>query len=122
MAGTPRRPRSLFGEILRRELESQGVSNRELARRLTADDPAKLENCRRSLIRYIRGEVMPSETMRDAIAEALDVDPSVFADDADRAARRDRVMDALAPLADVLLDIAVEIREREAAAAKGVAS
>lgn len=114
MAVTTRRPRSLFGEILRRELETQGVSNRELARRLTADEPEKIENCRRSLIRYIGGEVIPSPQMREAIASALDIDPAVFDEAADRAARRERVMDALAPLADVLLDIAVEIREREA--------
>lgn len=114
MATSVRRPRSLFGELLRRELETQGVSQRELARRLTTADPARLENTRRSLIRYIAGEVVPSETMREAIAQALDIDPTVFADDADRAARRERVMDALAPLADVLLDIAIEIRDGQA--------
>lgn len=113
MAAVTRRPRSLFGEILRQELEIQGVSQRELARRLS-DDASKIENTRRSLIRYISGEVMPSPQMRDAIAEALAIDPTVFAEDADRAARRGRVLDALAPLADVLLDIAIEIRDGQA--------
>lgn len=105
-----RRPRSLFGEILRAELERQGISTRELARRL-ADGPEKVENTRRTLIRYMRGEVLPGLQARETIAAALSLDPAVFADDADRAARRDRVLDALAPLADVLLQLATEIRD-----------
>jgi transcriptional regulator with XRE-family HTH domain len=111
MATATRRPRTLFGEILRQELDSQGVSIRELARRLTADEPEKIENTRRTLIRYMQGEVQPGVQAREAIAEALSIDPQVFADDADRAAKRERVLDALAPLADVLLELAIEIRD-----------
>lgn len=111
MATSTRRAPSLFGEILRRELETQGISNRELARRLTAGDPEKLENTRRSLIRYIQGEVVPSEAMRDTIAAALSIDPSLFADDADRAEQLAKVRGALDNLAEVLLDIAVGVRD-----------
>lgn len=109
---TPRRPRSAFGDILRSELEAQEVSTRELARRI-ADSPDKIENQRRTLIRYIRGEVMPGQHARATIAAALGIDPALFADDADRAAKRERVLDALAPLADVLLDLAIEIRDAQ---------
>lgn len=114
MAATAtRKRRSLFGEILRTELDAQGISIRALARRLTNDE-AKLENTRRSLMRYIQGEVAPGPEARMAIADALGIDPSIFADDAERTARRERIIAAFEPLADVLLDIAIEIRDREA--------
>lgn len=112
MAGTTTKRRSLFGEILRGELEQQGVSTRELARRLAADE-GSAENTRRTLIRYLQGEVVPGQIMREAIAEALSIDPTVFDEGAERDARRERVLDALAPLADVLLDIVTEIREEQ---------
>lgn len=111
MATATKRPRTLFGEILRRELESQEVSTRELARRLTAGDPDRIENARRTLIRYIRGQVTPGEQAREAIAEALSIDASVFAEGTERREQHDRVRDALDYLADVLLDIAVQARE-----------
>lgn len=103
------RDRSGFGTLLRRQLDAQDVSTRELARRLTASEPERIENTRRSLIRYIQGEVAPGPEMRDAIAAALSVDSSVFAEDLIRSVRRERVLDALQPLADVLLDLAVEV-------------
>lgn len=109
----PRKRRSLFGELLRAELDTQGVSIRELARRLTPDG-GNLENTRRSLMRYIQGEVTPGVEHRDEIALAIGVDPAVFADDAERAARRTRILDALEPLADVLLELAIEQREKSA--------
>jgi len=111
-ATATRKRRSYFGEILRAELDAQGVSIRELARRLTSDE-AKLENTRRSLMRYIQGEVAPGLEHREAIASVLGVDPAVFADDAQRTARRERILSAFEPLADVLLDIAIEIRDKE---------
>lgn len=101
--------RSGFGDILRRELETQAVSTRELARRLTAEEPQKLENVRRALIRYINGEHAPNDDTREAIAVALSVDFEVFAEDAVMQERRAKIADALQPLADVLLDIAVEV-------------
>lgn len=98
------RPRSLFGEILRRELEAQQVSNRELARRLTTGKPETLENTRRALIRYIRGEVVPGKQARAQIAAALGVDPAVFADDPTRDRQRKILEDAVGNLVDVLID------------------
>lgn len=112
MATVTRKRRSLFGEILRAELDDQGISIRELARRLTPEG-GSLENTRRSLMRYVQGEVVPGVEMREAIASALSIDPAVFADDAERTARRERLLTALEPLADVLLDLAIEIRDRE---------
>lgn len=112
MATTTRKNRSLFGEILRSQLDTQGVSIRELARRLAADE-SKLENVRRSLMRYIQGEVVPGPDQRVVIAAALGVDPAVFAEDAERAARRERILRAFEPLADVLLEVAIEIRDQE---------
>jgi len=98
-----RRPRSLFGEMLRRELETQGVSQRELARRLTLQQPERLENMRRSLIRYIHGEVIPTTSAREAIADALAVDPTVF-DDSPRSTRsREIIEDAVENLVDALM-------------------
>lgn len=113
---TVARRRSGFGDILRRELDDQSVSIRELARRLTIGEPDRLENVRRSLGRYISGEVAPGTEARESIAEALGVDYEIFAEDAIRHARREKVIDALAPLADVLLDLAIEVaanRERQ---------
>lgn len=109
MAAVTRRPRSLFGEILRRELETQGVSVRELARRTSAD-PAKLENQRRSLIRYIRGEVEPGAAARDAIAGALSVAPSVFSVTPKRDRRREILEEAALNLVDALM-LAVELEQ-----------
>lgn len=114
---TVTRRRSGFGDILRRELDGQNVSIRELARRLTLGEPDRLENVRRSLGRYISGEVAPGTDAREAISDALGVEYEMFAEDAIRNARREKVLDALAPLADVLLDLAVEVsanRERQA--------
>lgn len=106
---TMTRRRSGFGEILRRELDEQGVSVRELARRLTVEQPEKLENMRRSLGRYISGEVSPGQSARETIAEALSVDHEIFAEEAVHTARREKLLDALAPLADVLLELAIEV-------------
>jgi len=112
MATVTRKRRSLFGEILRAELDDQGVSIRALARRLASDEE-HLENTRRSLMRYIQGEVSPGPEMREAIAVALGIEPTIFADDAERSARRERIIAAFEPLADVLLDIAIEIRDKQ---------
>lgn len=103
------RTRSGFGEILRRELEANGVSTRELARRLTSEEPERLDNMRRTLIRYIQGSLSPRSQARDAIAAALKVDSAVFAESAIHTERRNRVLDALKPLADVLLELAIEV-------------
>lgn len=109
-----KRPRSLFGEILRRELEAQGVSNRELARRLTADQPERLENTRRALIRYIRGEVVPNDDARLAIAAALRIDPGQFAPEPSRDREREILHAAVDNLLDALM-FAVDQRAEGAA-------
>ena len=48
--------------------------------------------------------------MRGRIAEALAIDPSVFAEDAERQAERERLAAALEPLVDILLELATEAR------------
>jgi transcriptional regulator with XRE-family HTH domain len=113
MATTARRPRSLFGEILRRELEAQNVSTRELARRLTAANPERIENMRRALIRYIRGEVAPGPDARLAIASALGIDPALFADDPVRERRREIIEGAVENLVDVLVE-AIQLANEKA--------
>ena len=110
MATAARRRRSAsFGRILRSELEAQGVSIRELARRLAESDD-KIESERRLLHLYVSGEVSPRQEKRDRIAEALSIDPSVFTENAERQAERERLIEALEPLADVLLGIASKAR------------
>lgn len=113
MAATTKRPRSLFGEILRRTLEEQGVSNRELARRLTIENPARLENTRRALIRYIRGEVTPSDQARDAIAKALGLDPAAFAAQVAPDPRREVLYAAVENLVDALMH-EISVRQLDA--------
>jgi transcriptional regulator with XRE-family HTH domain len=112
MATKTRKRRSSFGRILRVELDTQGVSIRELARRLSGDpsDVRKVENARRLLQQYVAGEVSPGEEKRELIAQALSIDPAVFAENAEKQAERDRLMDALEPLADLLLELATQAK------------
>lgn len=110
MVATARKRRGSFGYILRSELEEQNVSIRELARRV-AETPDKVENVRRLLHQYLSGKVSPGHEMRDRIADALSIDPAVFTEDAERQAERDRVVDALGPLADILLELARKARD-----------
>jgi transcriptional regulator with XRE-family HTH domain len=104
--------RSGFGDILRAELDAQDVSIRELARRLTAGQDDRLESCRRTLMRYVSGDVAPGMLARTAIANALGIDKSVFAEEREQQARREKLMLALEPLADVLLALAVEVGQQ----------
>lgn len=110
MSSVARKRKGSFGRILRAELDEQNVSIRELARRV-ADNAEKIESNRRLLHQYLSGEVSPRPEMRERIAEALEIDPAVFAEDAERQAERERLMDALEPLADILLDLAKGARE-----------
>lgn len=109
MTAAARKKRGSFGRILRSELEEQGVSIRELARRV-AENEGHVESVRRLLHQYLSGEVSPRIEMRDRIADALMIEPSVFAEDAERQAERERLMDALEPLADILLEVATKAR------------
>lgn len=81
MSITPK-PRSRFGEQLRGELGRQGLSIRQLSRRI---DPSKPEHARRALARWIAGTT-PTAASRRAVAEALGVDPAFFDDDEDEEA------------------------------------
>lgn len=109
MTTAARKKRGSFGRILRTELDEQGVTTRELARRL-APVPEKVESHRRLLHQYLSGGVSPRAEMRTRIADALAIDPDVFTEDAERQAERERLMDALEPLADILLDLATKAR------------
>lgn len=75
MTSTPK-IRSRFGEQLRVELDRQGLSIRQLSRRL---DPAKPEQARRALGRWIAG-TKPTEASKRAVAVALGLDENTFAD------------------------------------------
>jgi transcriptional regulator with XRE-family HTH domain len=113
---TKRRARSAFGDVLREELDAKdGMSVRQLSRLLAVGD-GQAEHHRRNLQRYISGEVSPSDAARDRIADALEIPRERFREDAERKAELDRVLDALAPLAAVLHDLAVRAKERAAEA------
>lgn len=102
--------RGAFGRTLRAELDAQGCSIRELARRIAPSED-KVENTRRLLQQYVAGEVaMPREETRERIAEALAIDPSVFAATTEQQAERERLSAALEPLVDILLELATEAR------------
>lgn len=74
--------RTSFGQRLRRELDSQGVSVRELARRIRPDDP---ESGRRNIARWLAPRnraVTPSRATINLVADVLGVDTkSLSADD-----------------------------------------
>lgn len=106
------RTRSQFGSLLRDALTSQGVSIRELARRLNPERP---ETARRSLIRYIKGEVIPEQRNRDEIAAALGLSTDYFAENAEEALQRERLARALEPLLDALMLAVHETVEKEMA-------
>jgi transcriptional regulator with XRE-family HTH domain len=116
------RPRSLFGNILRRELDGKGVSVKQLARLIATERAVEagletaptgaVESVRRLLNKYLIGETSPEQPMRESIARHLGSDPAVFADEAIQLERRRRIADALLPLADVLLEIATDVATR----------
>lgn len=110
MTTATRRRRGSFGRILRSELEEKNVTVRELSRRIAAVEGSKPDNVRRLLHQYLAGEVSPRPAMRLRIANALAIDPGIFAEDTERQAEHERLMDALEPLADILLDLAVKAR------------
>lgn len=71
--------RTNFGNKLRSELDRQGISIRELGRRI---DPSRPEIARRNLSRWIAG-TRPTKSSRVLVAHALGVDPSHFDEDED---------------------------------------
>lgn len=116
MAATPTKPRSTFGEILKTELDEQGVTIRELARRMTAsDDFTEIESKRRMLQRYLRGDVQPNERVRNEIADALAVPRQRFDEDRERERWKQQIMASLDILGDVFVDLlerAVEAKQK----------
>jgi transcriptional regulator with XRE-family HTH domain len=74
-------PQTPFGRRLRAELDRRELSVRAFARQLRPDRP---EDARRNLARWLAAEgrpVNPGPVARREVADALGVDPSVFADD-----------------------------------------
>lgn len=69
-----------FREWLGQEMERQGVSRRELARRLAEGQPGDprdvAESQRRSVRRILNGETNPTPRTRTSICKALGIDPS----------------------------------------------
>lgn len=68
-----------FNEWLAGEMARRSVTKRELARRLAAKHPEgvtskTLDNSRRAVRRYLKGEQNPLAPTREAIADALGVD------------------------------------------------
>ncbi len=64
-----------FQDNLRAAMRMQNVSSRDLARRWHPENP---ETYRRSIMRYTAGTVTPSPEIRDQLADALGVAPSVL--------------------------------------------
>jgi transcriptional regulator with XRE-family HTH domain len=103
--------RSPFGNLLREALTETGVSTKELSRRL-APTPGHAEAKRRLLQKYVSGEVSPGPGARASIATALGIDGARFAEDKEHEESLDQILNALVPLADALLDLAVAARRK----------
>jgi len=71
------RTREGYAAWLHRQMSERGVSARELARRLSPEDP---ENARRAVRRYLSGTV-PIARNRARIAQALGAEETWSADD-----------------------------------------
>lgn len=112
------KPRSPFGNLFREALDETGVSIRGLSRKLTGLAPGAedvnghAEAKRRLLQKYVTGEVSPGDAARAELADALGIDPVRFAVDREREEQRKQIMNALIPLADQLLEIAVAARKK----------
>lgn len=78
-------PRTDFGRKLRAEMTRQDVGVRELARRITNENPRlKFEDARRTIARWLTpgaGAVVPSDASREAVARALNVPLESLADE-----------------------------------------
>lgn len=69
-----------FQRQLRHHLDEQRIPVRELARRVSPENP---EHMRRSLHKYLSGRTLPSRLTRIAIADALGVDREPLLEDED---------------------------------------
>lgn len=111
---TATKPSSPFGQLLRDILDEKGITIRELSRRMV-DDPGdftEVESKRRMLQRYLRGDVTPNARVRQEIADGLAEPRERLAEDREQEQQRRRVIEAITPLADALLDIARDTAKR----------
>jgi transcriptional regulator with XRE-family HTH domain len=108
----PAKPRSFFGHRLRAELERNGTSIREVARRL---NPGNVEFARRNLTRWITGGVTPTRANRQAVAVALGLDPSFFDEDDEEEAEMADLVRALMHRIDRVVEDRDDDRMRERA-------
>jgi transcriptional regulator with XRE-family HTH domain len=69
-----------FAEALQRVLDEQGISNRELARRLAGTREEKaVAGRRRQIVRWLNGETAnPTRATRRTVAVALGLEPDYF--------------------------------------------
>lgn len=92
-----------FRTWLQDEIDAQGLSRREVARRMATKHPkgvtpSTAETYRRAIYKYLDPEQPsnPTQPTREAIAEALGVDPSTIpADDDDEEADLQATLQAL---------------------------
>lgn len=78
-----------------------------------SEDFTEIESKRRMLQRYIRGDVQPNERVRHEIADAIPVDREVLAEDKDFERSLRRLHAFMLPLAEALLEIACDVRDRQ---------
>lgn len=98
---SPSNPRAIaFGRQLRAAMLKQNVSSRELGRRL-ASESLTAPAARRSVMKYLRGDVLPSPDRRGEIADALGVERDELSVDED-----DEESDLFTALYTALRDIA----------------
>lgn len=100
--------RSPFGHLLRDILDEKGITIRDLSRLLARDptDFTDAESKRRMLQRYLKGDIVPNDRVRHEIADALQEPRERLAEDREQEQQRRRVIEAITPLADALLEIA----------------
>lgn len=100
------RVRSAFGEILASILEERGIKIRALSILWASRYGGKPESRRRLLHKYLDEGASPGPAHRAELADLLDLDPSVFAEEAEIRREKQELANALAPLVDVLYDLA----------------
>lgn len=78
----PAKPRSLFGDQLRQQLDTHQTirSVRRLSQVMADGQQHKAESYRRLLGKWIAGDSRPTIGSRYLVAQALEVDVAVFAD------------------------------------------
>lgn len=113
---------SWFAPKLRKALDRSDTSTRSLARAWRPDSP---ETARRSLIRYLRDGVIPGPAIRAELCDALGIahgslDLDADDEEDDQVVRIRRIAHRLSNagmerLAADLLDVVVELKERERA-------